>query len=100
MSSVLFHNVTDTLLTTHKTIRKTNKMLSGKVHVTRQNGAFETQLEVEFWKISEYLRMVEDIFDQREGVLVWLTGFNEDQFSNNLVGYRNRDIYLMSPTSL
>ena len=81
------------------TNRKINKMLSGKVHVIESVGGFQMSLNVDFWKIDNDLSIVEDIYNQREGVLVWLSGGDEAQFSTKREGYRNIDIFLMRPTN-
>lgn len=82
----------------HGTIKKVLKMDSGRIHLVEQNGAFSCQLTVKVTSISEDLFMFQDIYDQREGVLLWITGGDESQFNANLRGYRNRDIFLVRPT--
>lgn len=81
------------------TNKKANKMLSGKVHVNESVGGFQFSLTVDFWRIDNDLSIVEDIYNQREGVLVWLAGGDEDQFASRRIGYRNIDIFLMRPTN-
>jgi hypothetical protein len=76
-----------------------NKMLSGRVNVIETVGSFSVDLEVSSWRDDEDLTLMEHIFFQREGVLLWLCGGDETQFSTIRVGYRLEDIYLVRPTS-
>lgn len=81
------------------TNRKVSKMLSGKVHINENVGGYQLSLTVDFWRIDNDLSIIEDIYNQREGVLVWLAGGDEDQFATKRQGYRNIDIFLMRPTN-
>lgn len=79
----------------HNKNRKNLKMLSGKSKIIQNVGAFECQLSVEIWKIDADLTVIESIYEQPEGFLIWLCGGDEDQFSTIREGYRLEDIYLM-----
>lgn len=79
--------------------KKTTDMISGKVRVVETRGAFSCSLEVKLLKIDEDLTMIENIYYNREGVLMLLSGGDEDQFTNRRVGYRNEDIVLVRPTN-
>ena len=83
-------------VSTNKTI---NKSLSGKVYVSEGVGAFSCQLEVTNWNSDADMTIMEEIYDKGEGVLVWLCGGDETQFSTIRHGYRLEDIYFMRPTN-
>lgn len=84
---------------THERNRQTAKMLSGKTSLSVGLGAFSCSLKVAIWKDSNDLAIVESLFDSSEGVLVWLCGGDENQFSSKRKGYRLEDIYLMRAVS-
>jgi len=77
--------------------KRKNKMLSGKTNIVEKRGFFSCELNVKFLGIDGDLEMIEDIYFQREGVLMLLSGGDEDQFRNKRIGYRNEDIILVRP---
>lgn len=79
----------------HSRNRKNNKMLSGKVNVVDTRGAFSCELEIKITREENDLSMHEDIYEQREGLLLLLSGSNENQFATKRKGYRNEDIVLV-----
>lgn len=83
-------------LTTRKQV---SNMLSGKVNVTESVGAYSMDLQVRHWKIAGDMDIVEEIYLGKRGVLVWLSGGDEDQFTFRRIGYRKEDIYLMRATN-
>ena len=72
-----------------------NKMLSGKVNITDAVGAFECELNVKNYSIDDDLDIIETLYFNNKGFLMWLCGGDESQFSSQRIGYRLRDIYLM-----
>lgn len=84
---------------THDTNKRKTKMLSGKVHVVESVGSFQCSLEVANWRSVNDLTLVEDIYFRREGILLWLCGGDESQFSVASRGYRKEDLYYVRPTN-
>ena len=84
---------------THDKNKKITKMLSGKINCLESVGAFTADLEVTNWKSANDLAIVEDIYFRREGVLMWLCGGDESQFTYAAQGYRKEDIYFVRPTN-
>jgi len=76
--------------------KRINKLLSGKVNVVEGRGAYSVTLEVKLNEDKD-LTIIEAIYENREGVLMLLSGGNEDQFITRRVGYRNEDIVLVRP---
>ena len=74
-------------------------MISGKTHIIETAGFFKASLSLSTWKPSGDLDILEKIFFRREGVLVWLSGGDEDQYSSKRMGYKKEDIYLVRPTN-
>lgn len=81
------------------TNKKSSKMLSGKINLVESVDSFSCELEVKSWNIENDLDIIEEIYFKHQGVLLWLSGGDEDQFSDNRKGYRLEDIYLVRPTS-
>ena len=79
----------------HSTNKQISQMLSGKANVVESVGAFGMELDVKNWNIDADMSIIEDIYFGKRGVLVWLSGGDETQFSHLRVGYRKSDIYLM-----
>lgn len=79
----------------HDSNKKITKMLSGKVNVVESVGAFSCRLSVKSWSDDTDLDLVEEIYFNREAVLMSLSGFDEDQFSSVRIGYRREDLYLV-----
>lgn len=79
--------------------KKITSMISGKVRIVETRGAYSCSLDVKLLKIDEDLSLIENIYFNREGVLMLLSGGDEDQFSSRRVGYRNEDIVLVRPTN-
>lgn len=79
--------------------RSIKKMLSGKSNFVSQVGGFSVSLKLKYWKNSEDLDAIEEIYTNRLPVLVWLCGGDDDQFSSKRIGYRKEDFYLMRPSN-
>lgn len=84
---------------THDRNKKVTKMLSGKISLLENVGGFMAELEVSNWKSAADIAIVEDIYFRREGVLMWISGGDEDQFTYAAMGYRKEDIYLVRPVN-
>lgn len=81
----------------HSKNRKGTKTLSGKHHVTRSVGGFSVSLEKDNVIDTTDLTLVETLFDEHQGFLVWLCGGDTSVFRTQRIGYRLQDIYLMKP---
>lgn len=79
--------------------KKITKMVSGKIRIVETRGSYSCSLQVKLLKIDEDLKLIENIYFNREGVLMLISGAKEDQFSSLRVGYRNEDIVLVSPVN-
>ena len=79
----------------HSKNRKINKMLSGKVNVIDTRGAFSCELEIKLTGEENDLNIHEEVYEQREGLLLLLSGGDESQFRTKRKGYRNEDIVLV-----
>lgn len=79
--------------------KRKSRMLSGKTFVTETTGYFACDLEVKILKSDADLTIVENIFMNRQGLLLWLCGGDQDQFSSIRMGYRLKDLYLVRPTN-
>lgn len=77
--------------------RRVVRTLSGKVHVTRNVGAFECTLSKNNVTNDNDLYLVETLFDYYNGFTIWLCGDNVSQFSSDRVGWRYRDLYTVLP---
>lgn len=75
--------------------KKITKMLSGKSNIAANVGGFSVNLTLQVTSDSADLDVIESIFNKSEGVLVWLGGGDESQFSSVRQGYRKEDLYLM-----
>lgn len=75
--------------------RRKNQMLSGKLNVAENVGAFSCELTVSEWKSDADMTIVESLFDSNDGFLVWLCGGDESQFSSVRQGYRFEDLPLV-----
>lgn len=81
------------------TNKRQNKMLSGKISLVESIKSFSTTLEVKILSNEADLDLIETIHETREGVLVWINGNDDDQFSTLRMGYRKQDIYLVRPVN-
>jgi len=79
--------------------KKNSRLLSGKSLVTRQVGSFSCELSVENWNNSNDLDLVESIYFNPTGVLMWVNAGDDSQFSRTNIGYRSKDIYLVYPVN-
>jgi len=79
--------------------KKVSRLLGGKSNIIETRGSFSASLTVSFLNIDSDLSLIESIFLNREGVLMLLSGSNDDQFASRRVGYRNEDIVLVRPTN-
>jgi hypothetical protein len=77
--------------------RKTNQMLSGKMNVFENVGNFSVTLRFNSFSSDADLTLVEELYNQVDGFLVWPCGGNEAQFRTARQGYRMIDIFLMKP---
>lgn len=82
---------------TLSTNKKISKAISGKISVIETVGFFSAQLTVDSWSIDEDLTIVEAIYNNRSGVLMWICGNDQGQFKTVRQGYRLEDIYLVRP---
>lgn len=83
---------------THSKNKIINKMLSGKSRVVTKRGAFSTELRIKLTGSENDLGLWEDLYEQIEGVLLLISGGDEDQFRTKRKGYRNEDIVLVKAT--
>lgn len=79
--------------------RRSLKMISGKVKIVRNVGAFSCTLEKNNVVSDADITLMQRLFTSFNGVLVWLSGGDESQFRNVPIGYRLRDIFLMNLTN-
>lgn len=79
----------------HSSNRKKNKVISGKVRVVKQRGAFSCQLDIKLTTNSNDLQIHEDLYEYEEGVLLLLSGALPEQFVTQRKGYRDEDIVLV-----
>lgn len=79
--------------------RIVSKMLSGKKRIVENIGGLRCSLTVRNWSSDADLLIVEQLYNSKEGFLVWLGGGQESQFTAIRVGYRLEDIYLMKTSN-
>jgi hypothetical protein len=79
--------------------RKSRKMLSGRVNVTRSTGAFSCELRFPPTKTASDMDIALRMFESINGFLVWLCGGDTSQFPISVPGFRLEDIFLMSCTN-
>lgn len=82
----------------HVANKKRKQMLSGKMNMIEPIGRFSVQLSVKHWKSAADLATIESIYRDRNPVLIWLCGGDEDQFLSRIEGYRLEDVYLVRPS--
>lgn len=75
--------------------RKRHKILSGKNWVSRTTSSWEFSFQKENVLIQSDIDLIEVLFDQYYGFLVWLCGGDESVFSATAIGWRKRDLVLM-----
>jgi len=75
--------------------RKKNLMLSGKQTIFENVGSFSCTLKFNNFSSDQDFTLIENLYDQSEGFLVWLCGGDETQFKSIRQGYRMQDLYLM-----
>jgi hypothetical protein len=95
LSSGQFEGYPEIRRVKHKTNKRITKMLSGKALVVEGVGASEFELRYKLSKSDSDLSLIEAMYDNRQGFLVWISGGTETQFSTLRKGYRNKDIYFM-----
>lgn len=71
------------------------RMISGKYSVRENVGNVQFDLDPAVWYDAGDLTIIEQLYRQYEGFLVWLCGGDESQFGQEREGYRIEDIYLM-----
>lgn len=76
--------------------RRTIKTLSGKAKIQRGVGAVSCVLRDNNVTESDDHEIVEYLTDSIDGFLVWLCGGDTTQFSQQRIGYRRQDLYLMN----
>lgn len=79
--------------------RRSLKMISGKVKVVRNVGAFSCTLAKNNVVSDADITLMQRLFSSFNGFLVWLSGGDESQFRNLPIGYRLRDLFLMNVTN-
>lgn len=79
--------------------KKTYRLLSGKALVAKQVGNFSCELAVQNWNNDNDLTIIESVYSATTGVLMWINAGDDDQFSRTNIGYRDKDIFLVSPTN-
>ena len=84
---------------THDSNKRKSKMLSGKINVVESTGAFGCELEVSNWKIENDINILEWLYFSREGVILWLCGGDEGQFTIQARGYRKEDLFYVRATN-
>lgn len=77
--------------------RNINKMPSGRINVARKSGSFTCELTIEQTSDVADLEFHQQLYERNEGVLMLITGGEEDQFRFNGQNYRNEDIVLVTP---
>lgn len=77
--------------------KKTLNMLSGKKHIIRQVGSFSCDLKAITISDNDDLALIEEIYFKNDGVLMWINGGDDTQFNRTNIGFRAKDIYLVSP---
>lgn len=75
--------------------KRNNRMLSGKLNIGINSGAFMCDLMVSNWSSSADLSLIETLYNSSNGFLVWLCGGDESQFRSERIGYRLEDFFLM-----
>jgi hypothetical protein len=80
----------------NKTVTKTQ---SGKVWVKRDSGAFSCRLSKDNVSTDADLVLIETLHSYYYGFIVWLCGGDISQFRNERIGYRLKDLYLVTPTN-
>lgn len=74
--------------------KRANKMMSGKSNIVEKLGSFSAVLEVKLSNDAD-LALIEEIYFAREGVLMLLSGGDENQFRTKRIGYKNEDVVLV-----
>lgn len=69
-------------------------VISGKVNMAQQVGAFSCMLNVQVWSSDADLSLMETLKNATEGFLFWPCGGDQTQFLTVREGYRLQDIYL------
>lgn len=75
--------------------KRKSQMLSGKMNIQENIGFFSCTLQVDNWKDDTDMTIVESLYNQSEGFLVWLSGGDETQFSTRRQGYLLENLPLM-----
>ena len=76
-----------------------NKAASGRQMITKNVGGYSMRLSVAIWNIAADLALVQSLYDQFSGFLIWVNAGEESQFSNPVRGFRFEDIYFVKPTN-
>lgn len=79
------------------TNKRTNKVISGKYNVVDTRGNFSCTLEIKLSGSEQDLMIHQDLYNQREGVLMLISGADELQFRTLRKNYRDEDIVLVKP---
>lgn len=82
-----------------KVVRKKNTMLSGRKKFSPSTGGFSVTLKWKMLTYQEDVDIIEYMYLSLKGVMIWLSGGDEDQFRFNQRGYRNQDFYIVQPDS-
>jgi hypothetical protein len=78
--------------------KKINTMVGGKINVVESAESFSCTLTVKNWSNDADLTTLENIYFNRDGVLIWMCGNDESQFLTQRIMYRKEDIYLVRPS--
>jgi hypothetical protein len=79
--------------------RRTLRTLSGKAKVQRGVGAVSFTLRQNSCVNDADLLLVESLYEYHAGFLVWLCGGDTTQFRTQRIGYRKKDLFLVSVAS-
>ena len=72
---------------------------SGRRFIKKNFGGWSARLSVGIWNISADLTLIQNLYTQSSGFLVWVNAGDSAQFSNPLEGFRFEDIYYVKPTN-
>lgn len=79
--------------------RQIQTMLSGKQSVIENVGNYKVELKIQVTSDDDDLTLVESIYSQPEGLLLWPCGGSTSQFRTVREGLRLEDIYLVKPVN-
>lgn len=71
---------------------------AGRRMINKNIGAYSFSLSVRVWNIQADLDLIQSLYDQFNGFLVWINAGDTAQFSAPVRGFRFEDIYNVKPT--